>query len=151
MADVVSAEIRSRMMSGIRGKNTKPEMVIRRGLHAKGFRYVLHDERLPGKPDLVFPKYQAVIFIHGCFWHGHNCHLFKWPKTRKDFWQTKIERNRALDDRALHELQKLGWRTGCIWECSIKGRTRRGSDQIIDRCVSWLRSTKKGFSLTGRR
>lgn len=91
MADVVTPEKRSKMMSGIQGKNTKPELTIRKGLHALGFRYRLHGKTLPGKPDLVFPKYKAVIFIHGCFWHAHHCHLFKWPSTRVDFWQEKIQ------------------------------------------------------------
>ena len=110
MADVVSAEVRSRMMAGIRGKNTKPEMIIRRGLHARGFRYLLHDKRLPGKPDLVLPKHRAVIFVNGCFWHGHDCPLFKWPKTRKGFWRTKIARNRENDESAVIALRRSGWR-----------------------------------------
>src|SRR3954470_16295918 len=92
MADVVSSGVRSRMMAGIRGTNTAPEMILRRALHAEGFRYRLHDRRLPGKPDMVFPRHHAVIFAHGCFWHGHDCHLFKWPSTRPEFWQTKIRR-----------------------------------------------------------
>ena len=93
MADVVDRKTRSRMMSGIRGKNTRPELLIRKGLHARGFRFRLHDKRLPGKPDLVLPKYSAVIFVHGCFWHGHDCHLFKWPQSRREFWRKKITRN----------------------------------------------------------
>lgn len=149
MADVVSPEVRSRMMSGIRGTNTKPELVIRRGLHAKGFRYVLHDKRLPGKPDLVFPKHRAVIFIHGCFWHGHDCHLFKWPKTRRDFWRKKIIGNQRIDDRAIAELQGLGWRVGTIWECALKGRTRVAADSVIARCAQWLKSNRQQYLLRG--
>ena len=149
MADVVSAEVRSRMMAGIRGKNTKPELVIRRGLHARGFRYLLHDKRLPGKPDLVFPKYRAVIFVHGCFWHGHDCHLFKWPKTRRGFWRKKIERNRQLDTNSILELQKLGWRCGSVWECSIKGRNKLPEATVVQRLERWLLASRSRIELRG--
>ena len=149
MADVVSRDVRSRMMSGIRGKNTKPELLIRRGLHAKGFRYLLHDRRLPGKPDLVFPKHRAVIFVHGCFWHGHDCHLFKWPKTRKGFWRNKIHRNKWLDEQAIIKLRKSGWRVGIVWECSVKGRTRMLDERTISLCATWLRSHRKNLVLLG--
>jgi DNA mismatch endonuclease, patch repair protein len=149
MADVVSKDARSRMMSGIRGKHTKPEMIIRRGLHARGFRYLLHDRRLPGKPDLVFPRHRAVILVHGCFWHGHDCHLFKWPQTRKGFWRKKIERNRELDAQGIVELRKLGWRVGIVWECAIKGRTRLLDDRTITLCAKWLRSHRRSLVLSG--
>jgi len=149
MADVVSADVRSRMMSGIRGKNTKPEMIIRRGLHAKGFRYVLHDKRLPGKPDLVLPKYQAVIFIHGCFWHGHNCHLFKWPKTREGFWRKKIEGNKQTDVSAMAALAGSGWRYCVIWECALKGRARAPVSATIKRISKWLISRHPTIEITG--
>jgi DNA mismatch endonuclease, patch repair protein len=143
MADVVSIAVRSRMMAGIRGKNTKPELIIRRGLHAQGFRFLLHDKRLPGKPDLVFPKYQAVIFVHGCFWHGHDCHLFKWPKTRKDFWRKKIERNREVDENATELLKKSGWRSCVVWECALKGRTQLGREDVIRSIGEWLSFERK--------
>jgi DNA mismatch endonuclease (patch repair protein) len=149
MADVVSPEVRSRMMSGIRGKNTKPEMVMRRGLHATGFRYLLHDKRLPGKPDLVFPKHRAVILVHGCFWHGHDCHLFKWPKTRKGFWRKKIERNREIDENALIELAISGWRYCVIWECALKGRSKLASGEVIRRTTKWLQSPTRKLEITG--
>ncbi|MDI6625332.1 MAG: very short patch repair endonuclease [Brevundimonas sp.] len=122
MADVVDPATRSRMMSGIRGKNTKPELLIRKALHARGFRYRLHCRDLPGNPDLCLPKYRAVIFVHGCFWHGHGCHLFKWPKTRPEFWREKIGRNRAVDEAAHTRLLAESWRVALIWECAIKGR-----------------------------
>lgn len=150
MADVVSPEVRSRMMSGIRGKNTKPEMIIRRGLHAKGFRYILHDKRLPGKPDLVFPKYRAVIFVHGCFWHGHDCHLFKWPKTRASFWQKKIERNREIDAEVISRLTAEGWRWAVIWECAIKRRNSIGHHHIIEGCSRWILSNKRHLELRAK-
>lgn len=120
MADVVDAATRSRMMAGIRGKDTKPEMIVRRALHARGFRYTLHNRKLPGSPDLCFPKYRAVIFVHGCFWHGHECELFQWPKTRQEFWQEKIGANRKRDRRVVRELRRQGWRVITVWECAVK-------------------------------
>ena len=149
MVDVVSPEVRSRMMAGIRSKNTKPELVIRQGLHARGFRYVLHDNRLPGRPDLVFPKHRAVIFVHGCFWHGHCCHLFKLPSTRRDFWRKKINRNQQLDHNAIVAIKDAGWRCCVIWECGLKGRGALPVDLLLDRCSSWLRSKRRSYELRG--
>jgi len=128
------------MMSGIKGKNTKPELVIRHALHKAGFRYRLHDKRLPGKPDLVLPKYNAVIFVNGCFWHGHGCHLFKWPSTRQEWWRTKITKTVQIDQDHLRELSGLGWRVATVWECALKGRTRRDFDEVIDTLAAWLQS-----------
>lgn len=127
------------MMSGIRGKNTKPELLIRKALHARGFRYRLHCD-LPGKPDICLPKHRAVIFVHGCFWHGHDCHLFKWPSTRPEFWRDKIERNRAVDAAAEAALGEGGWRVAVVWECALKGRARRPLDQVADKLDLWIRS-----------
>lgn len=138
MVDVVDRKTRSRMMSGIRGKNTKPELIIRKGLHARGFRFRLHDKHLPGKPDLVLPKYSAVIFVHGCFWHGHDCHLFKWPKSRREFWRNKITCNKAKDAESYSCLKKEGWYILTIWECALKGRTRRPLEQVLDLTADWL-------------
>lgn len=137
MADVVDPATRSRMMSGIRGKNTRPELLIRKALHARGFRYRLHCD-LPGKPDICLPKHRAVIFVHGCFWHGHECHLFKWPKTRPEFWRAKIGRNREVDGAAEKRLTDLGWRAAVVWECALKGRERLPLESVMDRCASWL-------------
>lgn len=120
MADVVSKAKRSEMMAGIRGRDTKPEMLIRRGLHAMGYRFRVHRRDLPGNPDIVLPKYHAVIFVHGCFWHGHDCHLFKWPKTREEFWQTKICGNVRRDALRCGELKDAGWRVFDVWECSLR-------------------------------
>lgn len=138
MADVVDAATRSRMMAGIRGKDTRPEMILRRGLHARGFRYRLHDRHLPGSPDLVFPGRRAVIFIHGCFWHGHGCHLFRLPATRREFWEAKIEGNRARDEAAEAAILADGWRVLTIWECALKGRERLPVDEVLDRAADWL-------------
>ena len=149
MADVVDPATRSRMMSGIRGKDTKPEMLIRRGLHARGFRYRLHCKDLPGKPDLCFPKYRAVIFVHGCFWHGHDCHLFKWPKTRPDFWREKIGRNREVDQRAVGLLEATGWRVAIVWECALKGSGKQSLADVIDTCQTWLHSSESRLEILG--
>jgi len=149
MADIVPVEVRSRMMSGIRGKNTKPELLLRKGLHAQGFRFRLHDASLPGKPDIVFPRYKAVIFAHGCFWHGHDCHLFKWPSTRPEFWQTKINRNRMVDERTEAALTEKGWRQAIVWECALKGRNRLLLENIITRCAEWLRSDRQRLEIRG--
>jgi len=137
------------MMAGIRGKNTKPELAIRSALHRRGFRFRLYRKGLPGKPDLVFPKYRAVIFIHGCFWHGHDCHLFKWPKTHESFWQQKITSNMARDRRQLLSLLGVGWRVATIWECAFKGRTRLSIEAIAERCATWLESNEERMWLIG--
>ena len=140
MADVVPADVRSRMMAGIRSTNTKPELLLRRGLHARGLRFRLHDRSLAGTPDLVLPRWRAVVFAHGCFWHGHDCHLFKWPKTRDEFWRTKIDRNRAVDSRADATLHEAGWRVATVWECALKGRTRLDHRVVLDTLAAWIRS-----------
>jgi len=140
MPDIVTPETRSRMMSGIRGTNTKPELVLRKGLHAMGFRFRLHDRALPGKPDLVFSGRRAVLFAHGCFWHGHDCHLFKWPSSREDFWLAKIRRNQASDATSVEQLEAAGWRVGIVWECALKGRTRLPLEAVLAQCADWLRS-----------
>ncbi len=132
-------------MSGIRAVNTQPELAIRKGLHAKGFRFRLHAKDIPGKPDLVLPRYRAAIFVHGCFWHGHDCHLFKMPSTRTEFWSEKIGRNRARDAIVEGQLDETGWRRLVIWECAIKGRTRLDFDELIEHAAAWLR----GSAVTG--
>lgn len=137
------------MMAGIRSKNTAPEIILRRGLHALGFRYRLHVKDLPGKPDLVFPGRRAILFAHGCFWHGHDCPLFVWPKSRAAWWKDKIERNKSVDNRAMEALAAQGWRLGVVWECAIKGRNRRPIDSVIDSCASWLRSDAPQFEARG--
>jgi len=140
MADVVSRETRSRMMRGIQAKDTQPELLLRRGLHRLGFRFRVHDKSLPGCPDIVFPKYRAVLFAHGCFWHGHSCHLFRWPSTRPDFWASKINANRARDCIARQKLIAAGWRHAVVWECALKGRSRRPEREVVLECADWLRS-----------
>ena len=138
LADIVPPDVRSRMMAGIRSKNTKPEMLVRRALHHRGFRYKLHDRSLPGKPDLVFPKYSAAIFVNGCFWHGHDCHLFKMPQSRTEFWREKIETNRKRDVKVRSELERLGFRHRSIWECELRTRDTEKLDAIFDEYAAWL-------------
>ncbi|MBK7889208.1 MAG: DNA mismatch endonuclease Vsr [Bacteroidetes bacterium] len=121
MADVHDKLTRSFNMSQIRSKDTKPELVIRKFLHSSGLRYRLHDNKLPGKPDLVFPKFKTVLFVHGCFWHGHdNCKYFVIPKTRTDWCLKKINKNKANDLKNFAKLKKLGWKAFTIFECELK-------------------------------
>jgi DNA mismatch endonuclease (patch repair protein) len=149
MADIVPADVRSRMMAGIRATNTKPELLLRKGLHARGLRFRLHDPALPGKPDIVFTRHRAVILAHGCFWHGHDCHLFKWPSTRPDFWRSKIARNREVDARTDAALANAGWRQAVVWECALKGRTRLPLDNVLDSCENWIRSDRQRMEIRG--
>ncbi len=137
------------MMAGIRGTDTKPELILRRGLHAAGFRFRLHDRRLPGTPDMVFPRYRAVLFAHGCFWHGHDCHLFRMPGTRREFWAAKIARNRAVDTRSGQALTEAGWRAGIVWECALKGRSRLPLPAVLEACIRWLRSGEPAVEIRG--
>ncbi|KRV68237.1 DNA glycosylase [Aeromonas veronii] len=140
MPDIVNPETRSRLMAGIKNANTKPEIQIRQLLHHAGFRYRLHNAALPGKPDLWLARYRAVIEVNGCFWHGHDCHLFKLPSTRTDFWQTKIASNRSRDARHLAELEQLGIRRLTIWECALKGRLRHDPERLTLVISWWLTS-----------
>jgi len=140
MTDVHSTAVRSKNMAAITGKNTKPEMLVRRALHQAGFRYRLHVANLPGKPDLVFPKYKAVIFVQGCFWHQHQCAMFHWPKTRTEWWRQKISANRAHDEAVQDKLRELGWRVLLLWECALKGKHKLPLTQITADTAQWLRS-----------
>jgi DNA mismatch endonuclease (patch repair protein) len=125
MTDVYDKITRSYNMSQIKGKDTKPEIMVRKYIFANGFRFRLHDKRLPGKPDIVLPKLKVVVFIHGCFWHGHsNCRYFILPKTRTKWWLKKIERNKQLDNENLLKLKKAGWKIFTIYECKLKPNLR---------------------------
>lgn len=136
MADVHSKEIRSYNMSRIKGKNTKPEMLVRRFLHANGFRYRLHVKDLPGKPDIVLPKHKTVIFIQGCFWHGHDqCRYYVIPKTKTEWWLNKINGNKTKDSANIESLKNAGWRVIEIWECELKSKKR---DQTLTNLLAYL-------------
>ena len=140
MADVLTQAQRKFNMSRIKGRDTKPELMLRRGLHSRGLRYRLHDKSLPGSPDLIFPALQAVVFVNGCFWHGHGCPMFTIPATRSEFWTAKIEGNKARDARALSRLAESGWRTLVLWECVLRGPSRKPVEAVLDEAHSWLMS-----------
>lgn len=138
MTDVVDAATRSRMMSGIRARNTGPERLVRSLLHRQGFRFRLNARDLPGHPDIVLPRHHAVVLVHGCFWHGHGCALFRWPQTREDFWRDKIRRNQDRDQMVRNALLDAGWRVGTVWECALRG-TGVDLSGVAARMGHWLR------------
>jgi DNA mismatch endonuclease, patch repair protein len=145
VADIVDKETRSRMMSGIRGKNTRPELLLRRGLHARGFRFRIHARDLPGKPDIVLPRWRAVVEVHGCFWHRHSgCAYATTPATRPDFWAAKFAQNVERDTRNMAALRSAGWRTATVWECGFRGV---GGEELIDAVAAWLRSNREVVEL----
>lgn len=126
MADVHTPEVRSYNMSHIKGKDTKPEVIVRKYLFSQGFRYRKNDPRLPGKPDIVLPKYKTVIFVNGCFWHKHEgCKYFVWPKSNTDFWKKKISDTVERDNREYRQLEDLGWRIIVVWECELKSKVQK--------------------------
>ena len=149
MADIVDKATRSKMMATIRGKNTRIEIEIRKRLWAKGLRYRLHFASLPGKPDIVLPKFHAVIFINGCFWHGHNCPLFRLPKTRPDFWEKKITSNKENDKKSLEALGRQSWKSLTVWECAIRGKSDAILVQVIDEVIQWLLMSNKDTEIRG--
>lgn len=143
MVDVHSAAVRSRNMAAIRLKDTRPELLLRRALFAQGFRYRLHESKLPGRPDIVLTKYRAIIFVHGCFFHMHRCSSFRWPATNSSEWRNKIQGNRRRDRRDLAALLAQGWRVLTVWECAQRGPRRLESAEL-DRIVArWLHSTAR--------
>ncbi|HIE0670182.1 TPA: very short patch repair endonuclease [Acinetobacter nosocomialis] len=140
MIDIVNTSTRSRIMASIKGRDTKPEVLIRKLLHKRGFRFRLHVKELPGKPDVVLKKYKAVIFINGCFWHGHkDCHLFKLPATRTDFWEEKINKNQLNDTKTIKLLLDNDWRVCVVWECSVRG-AKKDLNMVINSISNWLLS-----------
>lgn len=138
-------------MAGIKSANTKPELMVRRGLHARGFRFRLHSSKILGKPDLVLPKYRAVIFVHGCFWHGHNCSLFRPPGTRSEFWAEKIERNRARDRKVRDMVRDAGWRCLTVWECAFRGPGQIGLEQTLENVAAWTIGNQGTDEIRGSR
>jgi len=137
------------MMSGIGGKNTRPERLIRSELHRRGFRFRIHYSNLPGKPDIVFPKHKAIITVHGCFWHGHHCHLFKWPSSNPEFWRNKIEENISRDSGNLEKYKAAGWRVLVIWECAVKGKSRLEPETLMNTIEEWIRSDDPFVEIQG--
>lgn len=155
MTDVMSSDKRSALMSRIRGTNTKPELLVRRYLWHAGFRYRLHVAGLPGRPDLALPKWNAVVFVHGCFWHRHTgCPYFRMPKTRAAFWDEKLTRNKVRDSTAITALRQGGWRVAVVWECAV----RADLDEVGRRLTRWLGEASvdvqleaKGLDIKGTR
>ncbi len=143
MADVHSLETRSYNMSQIRSKNTKPELVVRKYLFGQGFRYRLHRKDLPGKPDIVLPKYITVIFVHGCFWHGHEgCKYFVVPKTKTEWWLNKIERNKQLDIKNIEKLKENNWNVIVLFECELK---KKNMHSTLDNVIKQLKSQQNDY------
>lgn len=138
MPDILSPKARSERMSRIRGRDTRPEMVVRRYLHSRGFRYRLHSRYLPGKPDIVLPRYGVVIFVNGCFWHAHKCQRGRVPSTRKSFWVEKFEKNKRRDEKNRRALRRAGWRVYTVWECSLSTVSR--AEKRLGRLVAEINS-----------
>ena len=140
--DVLTPEQRRKCMSAVRRENTKPEMMLRSTLHRSGLRYRVHGKKLPGSPDLVFPSFNAVIFVHGCFWHSHGCYKTTVPKTRRTFWEDKLQTNRERDVRSVRSLHEMGWRVMIVWECAVRGKIPLPSSVIADSVKKWLHSSE---------
>lgn len=140
MADRLTPEQRRFNMSCVRAKDTKPEMIVRRLLHAQGLRFRLHRRDLPGCPDIVLPRHRASVFVHGCFWHGHNCSLFRLPATRTEFWSAKIGGNQRRDRAAVDGLQIVGWRSLWVWECALRGKDRLAVTELSEGMMAFIRS-----------
>jgi len=138
MADKFDKKTRSRVMASVKNKNTKPEVNIRKALFAKGLRYKIHNKKLPGCPDLVFPKYKAVIFIHGCFWHNHDCKLGKLPSSNVAFWKEKLEKNAERDKRDIIKLKAMGWKVRTIWICQLKHKIKLNSNENLLEIINWI-------------
>lgn len=143
MTDIVDRQTRSRMMGGIRGKDTKPEIAVRSLLHRSGFRFRLHVRELPGRPDIVLPKYRVIVNVMGCFWHGHECDIFRWPSTREDFWREKICGNRNRDRKVNAQLLEAGWRIATVWECALRGRTAWDEERLSRKFSLWIKGRSR--------
>jgi len=152
LPDVHDPETRSRNMAAIRGRNTKPELALRSALHRAGFRFRLNRSDMPGKPDIVLPKYRTVIFVNGCFWHRHNCARFKQPGGENaDFWRQKLERNAERDEKVAKLLSEAGWRRFVVWECAMTGPARIPLSEIVSRISALLQSDRVGGVIEGTR
>lgn len=149
VVDSLDRRSRSRLMASVRSRDTAPELAVRKALHSLGFRYRTHAAELPGKPDIVLPRYRAAILVHGCFWHGHDCSLFQLPATRREFWDAKLRRNRERDAEVQEALRAAGWRCLTVWECALRGAGKREFVQLIDEVAAWVRSVKDAGEFRG--
>lgn len=147
--DTLTPDQRRFAMSRVRSQDAAPELALRRSLHAAGFRFRLHRKGLPGRPDLVFPRYRAVIFVHGCFWHGHDCPRGRPPATRAEFWGEKIARNRARDTATEQALHDTGWRVLTVWECGVFGPARLEQTSLVALCATFLRGQQPTAKVSG--
>ena len=147
--DTVDSKTRSRIMSSVRQKDTGPEWLLRSALHKAGLRYRLHVRKLPGSPDLVFPRFRAVIFVHGCYWHSHGCYKTTVPKSRREFWQRKFSKNRSRDERNIMLLKKCGWRVMTVWECALVGRQAIPLENVVAQVRTWLASMEGRSEIAG--
>lgn len=147
--DTVDKATRSKIMASVGQKDTGPEILLRSALHRRGLRYRLHDRSLPGSPDLVFPRFRTVIFVHGCYWHSHGCYRSTVPKTRKDFWSKKFEDNKERDERKIRQLLKHGWRVLIVWECALVGKTSQPINCIAGEVSAWLNGPDVRGELSG--
>lgn len=143
LMDIVSSSKRSKMMARIRGKDTAPERAVRKMLFTRGYRYRLHSDKFPGKPDIVLKKYKAVLFVNGCFWHKHTCHMFKWPQSNASFWREKISQTSAKDHQNIEKILSMGWRVCVIWECALKGKKDSDIHKIMESLFEWLKGSEK--------
>lgn len=151
LPDVVDRKTRSRMMSGIRSRNTRPELTIRSELHKLGYRFRLHSAKVPGHADLVLPGFRVAIHIHGCFWHGHDCSIFKRPGTRRKFWSSKFRRNRKRDKVVVRKTLDAGWRHLTLWECAFRGPDQIGLNEAMARVVKWIQGRRRIGVIRSRR
>ncbi|MDA0781194.1 MAG: very short patch repair endonuclease [Rickettsiales bacterium] len=150
LMDIFTKEKRSKVMSAVKGKDTKPEIMLRKAIFKQGFRYSLHTGSIEGKPDIYLKKYNAVIFFHGCFWHGHNCKAGALPKTRTEFWKKKIESNKCRDLKVINVLKEKGYRVLIIWGCSLKGKGKERFDTVVNKTICWINSNNNINEITNK-
>jgi DNA mismatch endonuclease (patch repair protein) len=148
--DTVDSQTRSQIMARVGQKNTGAEMMLRRALHRRGLRYRLHDRSLPGSPDIVFPRFKSVLFVHGCYWHSHGCYRSKIPKSSREFWTNKFETNRTRDERSRKLLVSQGWRVLTVWECALRGKLSSPVEDVADAVWDWLASKAQIGEIEGR-
>jgi DNA mismatch endonuclease (patch repair protein) len=141
--DTVDSQTRSKIMASVGQKNTGAEIVLRSALHHVGLRYRLHDRSLPGSPDLVFPRFHAAVFVHGCYWHSHGCYRSTIPKSRTQFWTDKFDANRSRDERNVYLLLDNGWRVLTVWECALRGKTAQPCSAVAEAVKAWLKSSEQ--------
>jgi DNA mismatch endonuclease (patch repair protein) len=147
--DTVDRQTRSKIMASVRQKNTGAELLLRKRLHGIGLRYRLHDRSLPGSPDLVFPRFHAVVFVHGCYWHSHGCYRSTVPETRHEFWIEKFQRNRSRDQRNENSLLHSGWRVLAVWECALLGKSALPPNEVTGRIHAWLHGADRQGQVSG--